>query len=44
MKNTWYQTWAIHNIVAHPVSQILFMLGFKGLSKQVHDMTVPPAD
>ena len=33
--------WTIHNLIAHPLMEILFQLGFKKLSELVHDSTVP---
>lgn len=33
--------WTIHNIVAHPLSEVLFQLGFKKASNKVHDCTTP---
>lgn len=34
--------WAVHNIVAHPLSEVLHQFGFKNLSNQLHDVTIPP--
>jgi hypothetical protein len=33
--------WAVHNLVAHPVSELLYWVRLKKLSKLVHDETVP---
>ena len=33
--------WAFHNLVAHPVMQILVWLGFTRAGIWVHDVTVP---
>ena len=33
--------WTFHNIVAHPVSEVLHLVGCKRLSQWVHDVTVP---
>lgn len=33
--------WAFHNIVAHPIVQILAWLGFKKQAVQFHDYTTP---
>lgn len=40
--------WAIHNLVAHPISQILYMMSGFGyikllddMSNFIHDVTVP---
>ena len=35
------KTWAFHNLVAHPVSQIVIMFGCKKLSYQIHDYCLP---
>ena len=34
-------SWFIHNVVAHPMSEILFHLGLEDLSNRVHDTTIP---
>lgn len=34
--------WTLHNLIAHPLSEILFQLGFENAGNKVHDMTVPP--
>jgi hypothetical protein len=33
--------WAFHNLIAHPVMQIMVWLGFKKLAIRLHDATVP---
>lgn len=33
--------WTLHNIVAHPVSEVLYLMGYEHLSNRVHDLTVP---
>jgi hypothetical protein len=33
--------WSIHNIFAHPISEILFLIGLDKLSKTIHDQTIP---
>ena len=33
--------WTIHNIIAHPVSEVLFQLGFRNASNMIHDCTTP---
>jgi len=33
--------WAPHNVIAHPLSEILFQLGCREASVWVHDITVP---
>ena len=36
-----YKNWWAHNIVAHPLMQILGALGFAGLGDALHDATLP---
>lgn len=36
--------WTLHNMVAHPLSEILFQIGFKSLGDRVHDATLPYDD
>lgn len=36
--------WTLHNIVAHPLSEVAYQLGFEDLGTQVHDLTVPEPD
>lgn len=33
--------WAIHNLIGHPLMQILSWLGFPTLGIKVHDLTAP---
>ena len=33
--------WTLHNVLAHPISEVLFQIGAHGLSEWVHDVTVP---
>lgn len=33
--------WTIHNIFAHPLSEIAFQLGFIKASEMIHDNTLP---
>lgn len=33
--------WTLHNLVAHPLSEVLFQLGLVDASNRVHDATVP---
>ena len=33
--------WTVHNIVAHPVSEILWQVGLVRLSEWAHDRTIP---
>lgn len=34
--------WTVHNLVAHPLSEILYQVGLEDLSNDVHDFTIPP--
>ncbi len=36
--------WTIHNLVAHPLSEVLFQVGYERLRNAVHDATVPTHD
>jgi ethanolamine utilization microcompartment shell protein EutS len=33
--------WTLHNLVAHPLSEIVFQLGMETFSNTIHDITVP---
>jgi hypothetical protein len=33
--------WTIHNLVAHPLSEVLYQFGYEDLGNRVHDATVP---
>ena len=33
--------WTIHNLIAHPMSEILYQLGMEDLGNRLHDATVP---
>ena len=33
--------WAVHNLLAHPLSELLYWLRLRKLSEWVHDETVP---
>jgi hypothetical protein len=33
--------WTVHNLVAHPLSEVLFQVGFRRWSDLIHDVTVP---
>lgn len=37
----WYRHWAVHNLVAHPLSEILHWLGLGDLGNRIHDATLP---
>ena len=36
--------WAPHNLIAHPVSEVLFQLGAVRASAWIHDATIPRHD
>ena len=33
--------YTVHNLIAHPLSEIVFLIGFKRLSNWIHDITLP---
>lgn len=33
--------WTLHNLIAHPLSEILFQLGFEDAGNRIHDATIP---
>lgn len=33
--------WCLHNIVAHPVSEIFWWIGLRKASNWIHDATIP---
>ena len=33
--------WTFHNIVAHPLCEIVHLLGASQLSEKIHDSTIP---
>lgn len=39
--NIW---WAIHNLIAHPLSEIVYWIGLRRLSGWIHDETIPKHD
>lgn len=36
--------WTVHNLVAHPLSELLYQVGLGGLGDRLHDATVPQHD
>lgn len=34
--------WTVHNVIAHPLSDVPFQLGFGALGNRIHDATIPP--
>ena len=33
--------WTLHNLIAHPASEVLFQLGFENAGNKLHDWTIP---
>ena len=33
--------WTLHNVVAHPISEVLFQVGLRRWSDAIHDLTIP---
>ena len=33
--------WTIHNLIAHPLMEVLYQIGLEELSSKVHDTTMP---
>lgn len=33
--------WSYHNIIAHPLSEIVYWFGFKDLSDKIHNDSIP---
>jgi len=33
--------YTIHNVIAHPLMELLYQLGLHGLSSKLHDCTLP---
>lgn len=33
--------WAIHNLIAHPASELLYWFGLENLGNKLHDWTAP---
>jgi len=36
--------WTFHNVVAHPLSEVLFQIGFEDAGNLLHDWSVPQHD
>ena len=34
-------SWTLHNVVAHPIQEILYLIGYEDLGNKIHDMTIP---
>jgi len=33
--------WTLHNMIAHPISEIFWLIGLKKTGNFIHDITVP---
>ena len=33
--------WSVHNLIAHPLSEVLHLVGFTQLGSKLHDWTIP---
>lgn len=33
--------WTLHNLIGHPLMEILWLLGAHGMSTWIHDVTLP---
>jgi hypothetical protein len=33
--------WSLHNLVAHPLSELIYLVGFEKISNWIHDITLP---
>ena len=33
--------WTLHNLVAHPLSEVLYQVGLGDVGNKLHDVTVP---
>jgi hypothetical protein len=36
--------WTVHNVIAHPLSELLWQIGLVKLSNRLHDWTIPEHD
>jgi len=44
MMSKLYKNWTVHNLVAHPLMEVLYLISFgklKGLGNKIHDATLP---
>jgi len=39
--NKLIKTWPMHNLIAHPISEILYWVGLGNLGNRLHDATIP---
>jgi hypothetical protein len=40
-KDHWWQCWTMHNLMAHPLSELLYWIGLGDLGNRLHDATIP---
>jgi hypothetical protein len=47
-KSSWYKNWTVHNLVSHPLSEVVYWLVLpfsrtraEKVSNWVHDVTIP---
>lgn len=33
--------WTLHNLVAHPLGEVLYQIGLSGVANTIHDATMP---
>lgn len=33
--------WTLHNVIAHPLSELLYQVGLEAMGHKVHDATIP---
>jgi hypothetical protein len=36
--------WSLHNLIAHPLSEMVYLAGFEEISNWIHDVTIPDHD
>lgn len=36
-----YLRWTIHNLIGHPLSEVVHLLGFTEFGNRIHDGTLP---
>lgn len=39
--NKLYKNWIVHNMLGHPLMQVMIMIGCDKLASKVHDGTLP---
>jgi hypothetical protein len=42
--NKLWRNWTVHNLLAHPISELVYLFSFGKLRKQsdwIHDVTIP---